>query len=192
MKKRHFGKLKLFFLDNYILCNQLFSDLYYIPKKKEVIKVFKKNYKYKAFEDNSTLSEDVRQTLLEHHVILPKEKVYIKKELRGYITDYVEGYTPWEFKNKDINIRGIEEEDIKRACNIAREDVRAISNLKVYMRDLHSGNMVYDVKRKVFCFIDTDLWSIMQDSYEEENMNCLEMALCETSMVSKIKKQKKR
>lgn len=80
------------------------------------------------------------------NVILPKEKIYIGKELKGYTMKLVKGFT---LENVKID---------NSLQNQAYKDMQMISEEGIVVRDLTIFNMMYSQEERKLKFIDIDHW----------------------------------
>ena len=126
----------------------------------DVLKVFKiprdisELKKYKLFSEYPNDS-----------IVFPKEILSTKKKIYGHISDKAVGEViETSFKAYDLNRISISTLKLDK-------DIAYISSGGIFMRDVHSHNMLYDGEK--FNVIDTDEYYILKDDYEKVYYNNL-------------------
>ncbi len=117
----------------------------YMKDENTVIKIYRQNIENINTFTNAFLFAN-NPVLESANVILPKEKIYIEKELRGYTMDLVKGLTLAEIK---IN------EKLKKQ---ALKDLQTISEEGIVIRDITPFNIMYSEEEDKLKFIDIDHW----------------------------------
>lgn len=91
------------------------------------------------------------------HFYFPKAGIYIKRKVRGCITEYADGRCV-EFLDESIDL-------ILRLIDVMEQDVKNISKERIKMRDIHDGNVL--VTDDHFNFIDTLFYYRSTDENED-------------------------
>lgn len=86
--------------------------------------------------------------------VFPKRLVLVNNKFRGYIMDYVDGCRLDECTNMDFSLLvRLYKEYIDRILDEVSEE-------RIEMLDVHSGNIMYDSKKEMFRSIDCEDWTI--------------------------------
>lgn len=106
--------------------------------------------------------------------VFPNRLVLVNKKFHGYIMDYVDGYRLDECNNMEFSTL------LKLYKEYIDTILDELSEEKIEMFDVHSGNIMYDAINKKFKSIDCEDWEVINlPSYKikENNFRKLNAAL---------------
>ena len=143
-----------------------YARVYKMPKQETIVKKYKRKMcALQCCLDGLEFAND--PFLIENHVIVPKKAVYNRRGyLKGYTTDLIYGPTLKDLQKQSF-IQDITYHEFLKAYYEALRNMEAIGEEGYRMSDTHEKNIIYDIKKKCFCFLDVDFW--IQGEKEEQH-----------------------
>lgn len=174
MKKIYYNKKAITKLEE-IACGT--KAKIYRKDEDTVIKIYRQNIEnIHAFTNAFSFANN--SVLESANVILPEEKIYIGKELRGYTMKLVKGPT---LANIRVN---------EKLRDQALKDLQTIAEEKIVVRDITPFNIMYSEEEDKLKFIDIDHWysknqlsTIYLDINGKIETTCVEKAMLNNSNV---------
>lgn len=97
--------------------------------------------------------------------VFPNRLVLVDNKFRGYIMDYVEGYRLDECKDMEFSII------LKKYKSYIDTILDELSEERIEMYDVHSGNIMYDAINNKFKSIDCEDWEVSNLSAQKIKEN---------------------